>query len=333
MSAKLKTKATGAFLMVSDASLDISRRQFLTAGSLTVAAACLAPNCLFAQEDGLVGGAFKAAATANVTVQNLRRNISVLLGAGGNIAVLTGPDGKLLVDAEIITAGPNVAKALASINADPIKQLINTHWHFDHTGGNEWVHATGANILAHENTRKHLSTATRVEGNWQHTFPPSPAGAIPSTVFKDEHTLHINNTILLLKYYPPAHTDSDISVFFPEADILHTGDTFWNRDYPFIDYATGGSIDGHIRAAERNIAATTDKTIVIPGHGAVGGKADLVLFRDVLVEIRDKVAALKRQGKSLPEVIAAKPGARYDAEWGNLFQNPSDFVALVYQGV
>ena len=314
-------------------SLDISRRQFLTAGGLTAAAACLVPSQLLAQTDGLVGGAFKEAAKAKVTVQNLRRNISVLLGAGGNIAVLTGPDGKLLIDAEIVTARPNVEKALGSINADPIKQLINTHWHFDHTGGNEWVHQAGASILAHENTSIHLSKATRVEGNWRYTFPPAPAGAIPSTVFKDEHTLHANNTTLMLKHYQPAHTDSDISVHFVEADILHTGDTFWNRDYPFIDYGTGGSIDGHIRAAEANIATVTDKTIVIPGHGAIGGKADLILFRDVLVEIRDKVAALKKQGKSLPEVIAAKPGARYDAVWGNLFQNPADFIALVYQGV
>jgi glyoxylase-like metal-dependent hydrolase (beta-lactamase superfamily II) len=155
--------------MALEESLDISRRQFLTAGGLTVAAACLVPSYLGAQTDGqiggLVGGAFKEAATAKVTVQTLRRNISVLLGAGGNIAVLTGPDGKLLVDAEIVTARPNVSKALASINADPIKQLINTHWHFDHTGGNEWVHAAGASIVAHENTRKHLSKATRVEGN------------------------------------------------------------------------------------------------------------------------------------------------------------------------
>ena len=319
--------------MVPGSSFEISRRQFLAAGGMTVAAACFAPSQLIAQTGGLVEGAFKEAAAAKVTVQNLRRNISVLLNAGGNIAVLTGPDGKLLVDAEIITARPHVAQALASINADPLKQLINTHWHFDHTGGNEWVHEAGASILAHENTRKHLSQATRVEGNWQYTFPPAPAGAIPSTVFVDEHALHFNDTTLMLKHYAPAHTDSDISVYFAEADVLHTGDTFWNRDYPFIDYATGGSIDGHIRAAEANIAAVTDKTIVIPGHGAVGDKADLILFRDVLVDIRDKVAALKRQGKPLPEVIAAKPSARYDAVWGNLFQNPSDFVALVYRGV
>jgi len=319
--------------MIPETSPDISRRQFLTAGSLTVAAACLASRHLIAQTSSIVPGAFKEAATAKVTIQNLRRNVSILLGAGGNIAVLTGPDGKLVVDAEIVTARPNVSKALASINADPIKQLINTHWHFDHTGGNEWVHEAGASILAHENTRKHLSKATFVGGNFQYTFPAAPAGAIPSTVFNDEHTLHINNTTLTLKHYLPAHTDSDISVHFSEADILHTGDTFWNRDYPFIDYWTGGSIDGQIRAAEANIAKVTSKTIVIPGHGAVGGKADLILFRDVLVDIRDKVAALKKQGKPLPEVIAAKPSARYDAEWGNLFQNPSNFIALVYQGV
>src|ERR1700723_1746994 len=319
--------------MIPETSPDISRRQFLTAGSLTVAAACLASRHLIAQTSSIVPGAFKEAATAKVTIQNLRRNISVLLGAGGNIAVLTGPDGKLVVDAEIVTARPNISKALASINADPIKQLINTHWHFDHTGGNEWVHEAGASILAHENTRKYLSQATRVEGNFRYTFPAAPAGAIPSTVFKDEHTLHANDTTLMLKHYQPAHTDSDISVHFVEADILHTGDTFWNRDYPFIDYWTGGSIDGQIRAAEENIAKVTDKTIVIPGHGAVGGRADLILFRDVLADAREKVATMKKQGRSLVEVIAARPTARTDAEWGNGFMTPALFLEWVYQGV
>src|ERR1700683_2475870 len=318
--------------MIPGASLDISRRQFLTAGGLTVAAACLAPRHLIAQTSSIVPGAFKEAATAKVTLQNLRRNISVLLGAGGNIAVLTGPDGKPVVDAEIVTARPNVSAALASINADPIKQLINTHWHFDHTGGNEWLHPAGGSILAHENTRKHLLVDTRAEG-WKYTFPAAPVGAIPSTVFKEDHTLHVNGSTLALKHYPPAHTDSDISVHFTEADIFHTGDTFWNRNYPFIDYSTGGSIDGHIRAAEANLAKVTDKTIVIPGHGSVGAKVDLTLFRDVLVEIRDKVGSLKKQGRSLAEIVSSKPGARYDAEWGDSFQKPSDFIALVYQGV
>src|SRR5271154_2084314 len=199
--------------MISRTSADSSRRHFLAAGSLTVAAACLAPRALFADEGDLVEQAFKEAATAKITVQPLRRNITVLLGAGGNIAVLTGPDGKLLIDAEIFSARPNVAKALASINADPIKQLINTHWHFDHTGGNEWLHQAGASILAQENTRKHLLVDTRAEG-WKHTFPAAPAGAIPSTVFKEDHTVHANDSTLVLKHYAPAHTDSDISVHF-----------------------------------------------------------------------------------------------------------------------
>jgi glyoxylase-like metal-dependent hydrolase (beta-lactamase superfamily II) len=319
--------------MPTASSAEISRRHFLATGGLTFAAACLAaPRGLFAEEDHLVKDAFKEAATAKITVQTLRRNITVLLGPGGNIAVLTGPDGKLLIDAEIVTARPNVSAALASINADPIKQLINTHWHFDHTGGNAWVHEAGASILAQENTRVHLLKDTRVEG-WHYTFPAPPAGAVPSTVFKEDHTLHANGSTLVLKHYLPAHTDSDISVHFTEADIFHTGDTFWNRNYPFMDYSTGGSIDGQIRAAEANITKVTDRMIVIPGHGAVGGKADLILFRDVLADIRDKVAVLKKQGQSLDEVIAAKPSARTDEEWGKGFMNPARFLALVYQGV
>jgi len=313
-------------------SREVPRREFLVAGSATLAAACVAPKLLAADRGNLVELAFKQAAVTKITVQPLRRNVTALLGLGGNIAVLTGADGKLLVDAEIVTAQPRVVEALASVNGDPIKQLINTHWHFDHCGGNDWVHQAGASILAQENTRKHLLVDTRVEG-WDYTFPASPAGAIPSTVFGEEHTVHANDSTLALKHYLPAHTDSDISVHFLEADIIHTGDTFWNRNYPFIDYSTGGSIDGTIRAAEANVAKVTDKMIVIPGHGAVCGKADLILFRDVMVGIRERVAALKKQGRTVDEIIAAKPGASTDAEWGNGFKTPSEFVALVYQGV
>jgi len=319
--------------VISKRATEVSRRQFLAAGGMTLAAAYLASENLFAQEDNLVVNAFNEAASAKITVQTLRRNSSVLLGAGGNIAVLTGADGKLLIDSEIVTAHPHVSEVLASINADPIKQLINTHWHFDHTGGNEWLHHAGASILAQENTRKHLLQATRVEEVWKYTFPAAPPGAIPSTVFKEDHTVHANDSTLVLKHYLPAHTDSDISVHFTEADIFHTGDTFWNRNYPYIDYSTGGSIDGAIRAAETNLAKITDKMIVIPGHGAVSSKADLILFRDVLVGIRDKVAAFKKQGRSLDEIIASKPGARTDEKWGKSFISPSAFIGLVYKGV
>jgi glyoxylase-like metal-dependent hydrolase (beta-lactamase superfamily II) len=152
-------------------------------------------------------------------------------------------------------------------------------------------------------------------------------------VFKTDCEMQWNDTRLLLKYYGPAHTNSDISVNFTDADVLHVGDTWWNGVYPFIDYSTGGGIDGSIRAAEANLAAVSSSTIVIPGHGPVGGRSDMTEFRDMLVAIREKVAALKKQGRSLDETIAAKPTAAYDANWGQFLITPTMFTALVYQGV
>jgi glyoxylase-like metal-dependent hydrolase (beta-lactamase superfamily II) len=310
----------------------ISRRRFLTSSGLATTIALLAPRQLFAQGDGLVETARKTASAATITVQALRGNVSVLMGAGGNIAVLPGRDGKLLIDAGFAGARPKITEALASISSDPVKHLINTHWHFDHTDGNEWLHSAGATILAHENTRKHLSTTTRVEG-WNFTFPPSPAGAIPAAVFQDETSVHLNGATIALKHYAPAHTDSDIYAHFTDADILHVADTFWNGYYPFIDYSTGGSIDGMIRATEANLAKVTDKMIVIPGHGAVGDKPQLAFYRDLLVGTRERVAVLKKQGKSLDEIVAAKPTAATDAKWGNGFRSPKDFIGDVFQGV
>lgn len=234
---------------------------------------------LLADEERIVPAMLNAAAEAKITVRPIRRNITVLEGSGGNIAVLTGRDGKLLVDAGFGVSRPAISGALRSIAADPIKHLINTHWHTDHTDGNAWLHSEGAAVTAHENTRKRLSVATRVEG-WRWTFPAAPAGALPVTVFATEHEMHRNETRIVLKYYSPAHTDSDISVSFTDADVVHVGDTWWNGVYPFIDCSTGGSIDGQIRAAEANLAAITGKSIVIPGHGPVGGSSDIAEFRD-----------------------------------------------------
>jgi glyoxylase-like metal-dependent hydrolase (beta-lactamase superfamily II) len=315
----------------------MSRRQFLACTSLASAVGLLAPRVLFGGNEvvsapGLVEKARNTAASATITVQRLRGNISVLMGAGGNIAVLPGSDGKLLIDAGFAGARPKISEALAGVGSDPIKHLINTHWHFDHTDGNEWLHSAGATILAHENSRKHLSTTTRVEG-WAFTFPPSPAGAIPSDVFSNERTLDLNGANIALKYYEPAHTDSDISVHFANSDIIHVGDTFWNGYYPFIDYSTGGSIDGMIRATEANLTKVSDKMIVIPGHGAIGDKSQLASYRDMLAAVRDKVAALKKQGKTLDEIVAAKPTAAWDAKWGGGFMNPRMFTGLVFEGV
>ena len=281
---------------------------------------------------GIVPTMLHEGSQAKIDVHPIRRNISVLEGSGGNIAVLIGKEGKLLIDSGFTVSKTRLVEALNNLSADPITQLINSHWHIDHTDGNSWVHSAGATITAHLNTKKHLSTSTRVEG-WQYTFPPSPAGALPTTIFDDEHHAHHNDTNIALKYYGPAHTDSDISVLFEEADVIHVGDTLWNGIYPFIDYSTGGSIDGMIRAAERNLRVTTDKTVVIPGHGPVANKASLTAFRDMLSTIRNNVAALKKQGKSLSETIAARPTAAYDAKWGQFLITPAFFVTLVYSGV
>lgn len=310
----------------------MSRRRLLAMAGISAGAAILRPTLLFAREDGIVPTMVNAAAKAKITVQPLRRNIAVLDGSGGNIAVLTGKDGKFLVDAGFSVSRPAIAAALGSLNSEPVKHLVNTHWHTDHTDGNEWLHSAGAAITAHENVRKRLSVETRVEG-WRWTFPPVPAGALPSTVFAASHELQRNNSKIHLRYYGPAHTDGDISVHFTEADVLHVGDTWWNGVYPFIDYSTGGSIDGQIQAAEANLRALTDDTIVIPGHGPIGRKPDLAEFRDMLVTIRENVANLKKQGRSLSEAVAAKPTAAFDAKWGQFLITPAMFTGLVYQGV
>jgi glyoxylase-like metal-dependent hydrolase (beta-lactamase superfamily II) len=285
-----------------------------------------------AVETGIVPTMIQAAAQAKIEVTPLRRNIAVLEGSGGNIAVLTGKDGKLLIDAGFTVSRPRIAPALDSLSADPIARLINTHWHIDHTDGNAWLHGAGAVITAHENTKKHLSASTRVEG-WSYTFPPAPAAALPTTIFCDAHRLHHNNTTIALEYYGPAHTDSDISVVFEEADVIQVGDTWWNGFYPFIDYSTGGSIDGMIRATKRNLSVVTDKTIIVPGHGPVANKASLSEYYDMLTGIRDNVSKLKKQGKSLDETIAEKPTAAYDAKWGQFLMTPGIFTGLVYSGV
>jgi glyoxylase-like metal-dependent hydrolase (beta-lactamase superfamily II) len=293
----------------------------------------LTPRQAYAEARGLVSLIKDSAATSPITTYKLRNNISVLEGSGGNIAVLTGPDGKVLVDAGIGVSQPRLSKALAELGDEPIAHLINTHWHFDHADGNEWLHSAGAKIIAHENTRKHLSDIQRVE-DWDYNFLPSPAGAIPSEVFAGEHSLKLNGASIALKYYGPAHTDGDISVLFSEANILHVGDTYWNGIYPFIDYSTGGSINGKIKACETSLAMARDDTIIIPGHGKpVSNKAELKEFRDMLVVSRDNVARLKREGRSPDEAVAAKPTAAFDAKWGQFVIDPGFFTRLVYEGV
>lgn len=278
------------------------------------------------------GARYLRRADGEIVVQPLRGNITVLMGSGGNITVLSGKDGKFLVDAGISKSQEKLQAALGKISPSPLKYVVNTHWHWDHTDGNAWMHAAGATIVAHKNTLKHLTETTHVNA-WNWTFDPVPAGARPTLIVDNEKTFNFAGTTIEVQNFGGGHTDGDLWVYFKKADVLALGDTFWNGIYPYIDNEDGGNIDGAIKWANKAVAFTTDHTIVVPGHGAVGTRTQLIEFRDMLVTVRNNVAALKSQGKSLDEIIAARPTAAFDAKWGNFVFNGSQFTKMVYDGL
>lgn len=264
-----------------------------------------------------------------IPIEKLRLadNITMLSGPGGNVVILYGADGKIVVDSFVQPAFPAVKRILDSMGSSPIKLLIDTHWHFDHTDNNANFHRAGATILAHENTKKRLSETHDVLGLH---LTPSPQAALPTETFKTTHKLSANGESLELAYFPPAHTDSDIYVHYTRANVLHMGDIFFNGMYPFIDWGTGGNIDGTIAGAELGMKLADSRTKIVPGHGPLGDRAALTTYRNVLLTIRDRVKKLKTSGKSLKEVMAAKPTAEYDATWGRGFVTPDTFVGYVY---
>ena len=273
-----------------------------------------------------------AAASGPVTAHQLRGGIAMLDGSGGNIGVLTASDGVLLVDAGIAVSEAKIKAALSGLSPQPLKTVILTHWHWDHSDGEGWVRRTGADLIADAKAVERLKqTNTIVE--WGHTFTPIASDSLPNVSLTGDTTLRFGSETVAIGHYKSGHTDGDLYVRFMRADVLQTGDTFWNGVYPFIDYVTGGSIDGTIRAANENLRLAGPGTIVIPGHGPIGDRAALIAFRDMLVAVRGRVATLKHQGNSLDETVAAHPTAEFDARWGQSVINGSLFTALVYRGV
>ena len=264
-----------------------------------------------------------------IQAQNVADNLTLLSGPGGNVIVLNGPDGKFVVDTFVSPAWPRLKEALDGIGNAPLKYVIDTHWHFDHTDNNAPLHSAGATVLAHENTKKRMSASQDVPILGLH-FPPSPADALPQETFAASHKLQANGETLALQYLPPAHTDTDIYVHFEKANVIHMGDTFFNNMYPFIDAGTGGKINGMIAAADKALPLANNDTKIIPGHGALGNKADLTKYRDMLVTARDRVQRLKSAGKSAQEAAAAKPLADLDAAWAKGMLGSDLFVQVVY---
>ena len=241
--------------------------------------------------------------------------------------MLNGPDGKVVVDSFVQTAWTKLKQSLDGMGSGPIRLLIDTHWHFDHTDNNGNFRAAGAQILAHENAKKRLSEAHDLLG--MH-LPPSPANALPTQTFTAAQRMQVNGENLSLAYISPAHTDTDIYIQYPRANVIHLGDTFFNGVYPFIDASTGGNVNGMINSANKFIGMADASTKIVPGHGPLGDRAALTKYRDVLVTIRDRVQKLKSEGKTAGEVVAAKPTAEFDAAWGGGFMMPDVFVGIVY---
>jgi len=261
--------------------------------------------------------------------QKLAENLTLLSGPGGNVVVLTGPDGKFIVDNFVAPAWSNLKVALDGLGNAPLKYAIDTHWHFDHTDNNAALHAAGATVLAHENTKKRLSESHDAAVLGLH-FDPSPAEALPQKTFTSRFKLQANGETLALQYLPPAHTDSDIYVHFEKANVIHMGDTFFNHAYPFIDGGTNGKAKGMIAAADKIIALANNDTKIVPGHGPLGNKADLTSTRDMLVTAVDRIEKLKAAGKTYQEAAATKPLADLDATWAKGMIGSDLFIQVLY---
>jgi cyclase len=276
--------------------------------------------------------------SAPLQSQKLADNVTMLSGPGGSVVVLNGSDGKFIADSFVAPAWPRLKEALDGLGNAPVKCVINTHWHFDHTDNNAPLHAAGARVLAHENTKKRMSQPHDLPVLYRGPdgtlaglhFDPFPVEALPQQTFRDTCKLQANGESLVLQHVAPAHTDTDLFVHFENANVIQMGDLFFNWMYPYIDPSTGGKITGMIAAADKILSLADNDTKIVAGHGPLGNKADLTKFRDMLVTSRDRVDKLKSAGKSAQEAVEEKPLADLDAIWGKGIINGDQFVQVVY---
>jgi cyclase len=252
----------------------------------------------------------------------------MLTGAGGNIGLSVGDDAVFIVDDQFAPLTPKIVAAIAQVTPKPIKFVLNTHWHFDHTGGNENLGKAGALILAHHNVRKRMSTEQLIDFLNMKT-KPDPKDALPVVTFSADMSLHLNGEEIRAIHMPNAHTDGDSVVHYTGSDVIHMGDIYFNGFYPFIDAESGGSADGVVAACDRVLAIATEKTRIIPGHGPLSNAAELKGFRDMVATISGRVKALVAQGKSLDDIKAAKVSADYDEKWGKGFIKPERFAEML----
>ena len=264
-----------------------------------------------------------------ITREKVAEGVYVLFGQGGNIGVSAGEDGVFVIDDQFAPLTPKIQAALAELRPEPARFVLNTHWHFDHTGGNENFGNAGAVIVAHDNVRARMSVPQMMEF-FKRAVPASPPGALPVVTFNDSAGFHMNGDEIRAIHVANAHTDGDVIVHFRRANVLHAGDTFFNGMYPFIDLDSGGSILGLLAAVDAMLALSDAETRIIPGHGPVSGRAELEAYRKMLVDTSTRVRTLRAEGKTADEVVAAAPNAEYDAIWGTSFINGERYARMLY---
>lgn len=265
---------------------------------------------------------------AEIKAEKLSPTTYVMVGAGGNLGVSIGDDAVFVIDDQYAPMTPKIMAALKLLTDKPVQFVLNTHWHGDHTGGNENFGKAGSLIVAHENVRKRLSTDQFIQ-LYKRQIPASPKVALPVVTFTSDLTFHLNGDEIFVFHVPKAHTDGDAIVHFKNSNVIHMGDTYFNGFYPFIDTSSGGTPDGVIAAADRALALADDKTRIVPGHGPVSTKAELKEYRDMLATVNGRVKAMMKEGKTLQYILAASPSAEFDEKWGKAFISPGRLVEML----
>jgi cyclase len=277
---------------------------------------------------GVPGAESQEFESAQVTTRDLGHGVHMLMGVGGNLGVSVGPDGVFLIDDQYAPMTEKIRASIVQLTDIPLRFVFNTHWHGDHTGGNENLGKQGALIVAHEGVRERMSTDQFIAA-FDRKVPASPARALPVVTFSEEITFHINGHEVHAFHVAPAHTDGDSIVHFRTANVLHMGDVFFNRMYAFFDLSSGGSVDGMIAGLARGLELCDDDTKIIPGHGPLADRKDLEASLHMLRSVRDRVAAALAEGKSADEIVALAPSADFDDEFAGGFLKPEPFVRLV----
>jgi glyoxylase-like metal-dependent hydrolase (beta-lactamase superfamily II) len=267
-----------------------------------------------------------------IKTEKVADGIYVLTGYGGNMGLGVGEDAVFVIDDQYAPLTPKILTAIGAITKQPVKFVLNTHWHFDHVGGNENLGKSGSLIVAHENVRRRMSSEQFIAA-FKEKVNASPKAALPVVTFADSLSLHLNGGEVHGFHVPNAHTDGDTVVVFRKANVVHMGDVFFGDSYPFIDLSSGGSVNGVIAACDRVLAMIDDRTKVIRGHGPVSDRKGLTAYRDMLAGIRDRVLAQIRAGKTLEETAATNPSAEFDAVWGKGYFKPAQFVETVFKSL